>query len=410
MIGDKVRCYIRKNCTYKLSFEQVNRINAFGYNIQYIDNNIKYLYNGELLNLLSISNKLDISIYDLYDALLKTKNDFYPEGIIDKAVRITLELKNKRKRKKFLSKIDGVDNLVKYSNLNDEQIRKLLNSNISKEHNNNYQFQYQGQNLKNFCLENHINYSVIIYAVETAARLGLDLNFAIEDALKNYSYCGQKKPIQWTYERYGVLYKHEMINLGIDYMKIINKLKKYDLSYYDAICKLSICSNNDGIKNKIEMLNNLNQQSIVRDFISSNFDDLNLNQEEVNALCKALEIYYESKIVERNHFIYSKLSDNISIEEKVNIVYNYDLSRLDLFKAYYQMLRFDDKVLYGNEEAAYKRKIDLFDLTIAWENISECDRKLIIEKYNMTVSEIEDIIKINNEIDNIMAYSFKYLK
>ncbi len=196
------------------------------------------LYKGQMMTISGIANLEDIKkdtlrkYYELYDN-------------IEKAVFITKESQLKRKQAILRGKQANYSELSKCFGISVLKLNQLLSSGttpeeVEKEVNirgKNTILFINEESLYKYCLDNSYNYWVIYYMITTYGK-------TVEESIDAYVNNGQQVPTKWIYEKFHILFKHLMLNFGIDSNRIIKVIKEEHCSIEDAITRIIFISNN----------------------------------------------------------------------------------------------------------------------------------------------------------------------
>lgn len=197
-------------------------------------------YHGEIMSISGIAIKEGIK-----GTTLKEYYELY--GNIDKAVFITKEAQNKRKQALLRGKKASYEDLSKYFGISTiklekllekgytpEQIEKKIKKGVKKEE----QLKINEDSLYRYCLDNSYNYWVINNLIKTYGKTP-------EEAIKFYLENGQQVPTKWIYEKYNILFKHLMLNFGIDSNRVIKIMKENNFGIEQALEELVFITEND---------------------------------------------------------------------------------------------------------------------------------------------------------------------
>ena len=127
--------------------------------------------------------------------------------------------------------------------------------------------------LLEYCIKNKLNYNCIYYAITEYGK-------TIDEAIAYYRTNGQRLPITWIHERYGVLLKHLMLNESIDYKKVLFIMRDRQMSLKEAIEHLIV--REDAKENNLD--------TIWQHEIYSFLTDSSVNDEEREEIIKTFHI------------------------------------------------------------------------------------------------------------------------
>ena len=208
-------------------------------------------YNGEKLSLKAIAEKTGLP-HTTLDVRYKETGNIY------KAVFICQSVIAARKRKQQIVKSQKYGNVSYYDlsvilGIEYAQLKHLLakgytpaqieNMNLNKTGSINVTSRAaivlpNGQSLKDYCINNGLNYACIYRAMTT-------YNKSLTDAENNYKTHGQSTPTTWIYEKYGVLLKHLLLRDKIDIDRVIQYMRSDIISLEDAVKKYIINKNSE---------------------------------------------------------------------------------------------------------------------------------------------------------------------
>lgn len=91
-------------------------------------------------------------------------------------------------------------------------------------------YQKDEQSLFSYCLENSLNYDVILNLIHT-------YSMPVDDAIIHYRKYGQEIPTNWIYEKYDVLFRHLMLSYQIRSDRVIKIMKEENCNVFYALEK-----------------------------------------------------------------------------------------------------------------------------------------------------------------------------
>ena len=186
--------------------------------------------------------------YGLKKAFERT-NNIYKAVLICK----NRQIKRERDKKKVITKAYGKISLydlslilgIKYNELNNLMnegytIDEITEMNLKNTRENESLKQKtvlsNGQSLREYCIENKLNYSCIYRAINTYGK-------SLEEAEKYYKENGQGIPKTWIFEKYGTLLRHLMLRDKIDIDRVVGYMRKDILSMEEAVEKYIVRRN-----------------------------------------------------------------------------------------------------------------------------------------------------------------------
>ena len=278
----------------------------------------------------------------------------------------------------------------------------------------------ENTNLREFCIANGLNYTVIQKAIKLKSK-GLcdeDLQSLINRTICEYKIQGQQKPSTWIYSKYGneTLVRHLLLSMNLDPEAILTDMTKNCLTLAEAI-------ENDCIKREtspqtryleplyhdlISFYNKVNHSeeytqetapTAIIDYVQQLINDYQLNEEEFNILKNAF-IHYTSSI--ETYKLYD-IGFEKEPEKRVEKILKYQLDDDEIEEAFFLPLRFDQKVLIGRDNELYKRRVILKNLTVSWSTLTPEEQQTKICQYDLTGEELGYIVKTRHEIDETKA-------
>ena len=196
-------------------------------------------YKGQIMSITAIA-KLE----GIKHERLKELYDLY--GNIEKAVMITKQGQLKRKEALLKNKKTTLEDAARELDVSVIGLNKMIESgksldDIKKKKKGitaDQVMKYDEDSLYRYCLDNSYNYWVIHHLIKTYGKTP-------EEAVKEYVENGQHFPINWIYEKYGLLFHHLALSLGLDSNRIIKIMKENNYSIEEAITRYVFISNNE---------------------------------------------------------------------------------------------------------------------------------------------------------------------
>ena len=90
-----------------------------------------------------------------------------------------------------------------------------------------------GQTLFEYCVDNGLNYSFVYRAINTYGK-------TLDEAVQEYQNNGSNMPNRWIFEKYGLLLRHLMTENSIDIQRVVDYMRKEQISMSEAIEKYII--------------------------------------------------------------------------------------------------------------------------------------------------------------------------
>lgn len=387
---------------YKKSESIEKAIEMFNQNKQEVEES-KIEYKGDYKFLKAIAREEAVAETTLTRYFQKYNN-------IDKAVFMAKIQREKSKRVKIkggnvnlydLSIILG----VKYSELINCLKNGMSIEEIKKQKPNNskrmklkqeYTILSSGQTLLEYCLENGVNYAFIYRAINTYGK-------TIEEAVQEYRKNGSNMPRNWVFEKYGVLLRHLMTSSNIDIQRVVDYMRKEQISMSEAIEKYVIRRNSkdnkldsDWMQEVYGILTDENMSDEYEEFKNTFYIDekeeecIIKSQREIQALERKLLLFEIAEVIEENTFSIEELPELLQIYEvqadEVETIF------LDLYS------KFEKGIILGEEQSQLKRREVLNEITRKWYYLGQEERERILKDNEVTDEEKQMIVNTSNEI------------
>lgn len=387
---------------YKKSESIEKAIEMFNKNKQEVEDS-KIEYKGDHKFLKAIAREEAVAETTLTRYFQKYNN-------IDKAVFMAKIQREKSKRVKIkggnvnlydLSIILG----VKYSELINCLKNGMSIEEIKKQKPNNskrmklkqeYTILSSGQTLLEYCVENGVNYAFIYRAINTYGK-------TIEEAVQEYRKNGSNMPRNWVFEKYGVLLRHLMTSSNIDIQRVVDYMRKEQISMSEAIEKYVIRRNSkdnkldsDWMQEVYGILTDENMSDEYEEFKNTFYIDeteeecIIKSQREIQTLERKLLLFEIAEVIEENTFSIEELPELLQIYEvqadEVETIF------LDLYS------KFEKGIILGEEQAQLKRREVLNEITRKWYYLGQEERERILKDNEVTDEEKQMIVNTSNEI------------
>ena len=331
-------------------------------------------------------------------------------GYIDKAVFMAKVQRNKSKQVKIK---DGDVNLydlsiilgIKYSELMNSinsgmSIEEIKKQNKGQKRNKEKQEITKlpdGQTLLEYCVKNGLNYSYIYRAINT---YGKSINEATMEYLQN----GSNLPNKWVFEKYGLLLRHLMTKNNIDIQRVVDYMRKEQLSMSEAIEKYIIRKNAkidkldlDWMQEVYAVLSDENMEDEYEEFKKAFYIDkkeercVRRSSEEIENIERKLLLYEIVEAIEEKTFAEEEIPELLQVynikDNEIETMY------LELYK------KFNNGIALGDNQSEIQRREEINNITRKWYNLTEEDRKRIITQNLVTNGELEDIINLSRKIN-----------
>ena len=356
-------------------------------------------YNGQILTITAIAKMEGTTVKTLTKKFEKTK-DINKAVMLCKLIRSRLERRNEIVKTKEFGNLTYYDISliigIKYSELEKlleqgNSIDDIIASKESNSRNDTIRKSIKlenGQSLKEYCIENKINYSCIYRAMKIYGK-------TLEEAVSTYNAQGQSTPKSWIFEKYGLLLRHLMLKESVDIDKIVSYMRKNYFPLEEAVKKYIIRTN--AKKEKIdedwmeELYDILSDDSISKEDYDGYVQTFYVDEQEKDCINKSKEQYTNIKrkllLFELSEVLQEEL---FTQEEEKRLFEEYNITEDEvdiIFKDLYK--RFTDPgVLMGKDQKE----------VITPEYEQNRDKK--INKYKQMVREIKE----DNNIMFVMRF------
>ncbi len=363
----------------------------------------KIEYKGEHKFLKAIAREEDIAETTL-------TRYFQKYGNIDKAVFMA---KIQRQKSRQVKIKDGDVNLYDLSIILGIKYSKLINSLNSgmsieeiKEQNQNsdkrrklkqeYTILSNGQTLLEYCVENGLNYAFIYRSINTYGK-------TIEEAVQQYKENGSNMPCNWIFEKYGLLLRHLMTSNSIDIQRVVDYMRKEQISMSEAIEKYIIMKNSkdgkldaDWMQEVYGVLTDGNMSDEYEEFKKTFYIDeteeecIIKSQREIQTLERKLLLFEIAEAIRENVFSAEEVPELLQIYEvqpdEIETIF------LDLYS------KFQNGKMLGEEQPQMKRRNLLNEITRKWYYLGQKERENILTDNEVTDEEKKIIIDLSNKI------------
>lgn len=363
----------------------------------------KIEYKGEHKFLKAIAREEDVAETTL-------TRYFQKYGNIDKAVFMAKIQREKSRQVKIkggnvnlydLSIILGIKYSELINSLNAgmsiEEI-KAQNQNSSKRMKlkQEYTILSNGQTLLEYCVENGLNYAFIYRSINTYGK-------TLQEAVQEYKESGSNMPTKWIFEKYGLLLRHLMTSSGIDIQRVVDYMRKEQISMSEAIEKYIIRRNSkdgkldaDWMQEVYGVLTDGNMSDEYEEFKKTFYIDeteeecINKSQREIQALERKLLLFEIAEAIEKNVFSAEEVPELLQIYEvqpdEIETIF------LDLYS------KFDKGIMLGEEQSQMKRRKLLNGITRKWYYLGQEERESILADNGVTDEEKQMIVDISSKI------------
>lgn len=363
----------------------------------------KIEYKGEYKFLKAIAREEDVAETTL-------TRYFQKYGNIDKAVFMAKIQREKSRQVKIKGVNVNIYDLsiilgIKYSELINclnsgmsiEEI-KAQNQNSSKRMKlkQEYIILSNGQTLLEYCVENGLNYAFIYRSINTYGK-------TIEEAVQEYRKNGSNMPSNWIFEKYGLLLRHLMTSNSIDIQRVVDYMRKEQISMSEAIEKYIIRRNSknekldaDWVQEVYGVLTDGKMSDEYEEFKKTFYIDekeekcITKSQREIQALERKLLLFEIAEAIRENVFSAEEVPELLQIYEvqtdEIETIF------LDLYS------KFEKGIMLGEEQAKMKRRNLLNGITRKWYYLGQEERESKLADNGVTDEERQMIIDISSKI------------
>ena len=340
-------------------------------------------------------------------------------GDIDKAIKICKASSKYKKSVRKASKgtAPSLTTVAQEFDIDMQALTALLNKPQLRVRQPNITLMYdENTNLRQYCIDNGLNYTVIQKAVKLGMK-GLceeDLQSLINRCIVEYKTNGQQRPSTWIYSKYGneVLVSHLLTYLKLDSEAILYDMTKNCISLdqamenncfaraskqqfdylefiYRDVVKAYKQAEKSGIIDKDELYE---AASLM---LEQRKQEFSLTDEEVSFIDGCFE-HYTTAVEQYRLFDVGFEKDE---DKKVQKIIAYHLDEDEIEEAFFMPLKFDQKALIGRDSELYKRRVLLKNIIVSWSYISEEEQQEKVTRYNLTQEEIKYVVETRHKID-----------
>lgn len=273
----------------------------------------------------------------------------------------------------------------------------------------------ENTNLRQYCLDNGLNYTVIQKAIKLRMK-GLsdeDLQSLINRCVCEYKTHGQQRPSTWIYSKYGneALVTHLLTYLKLDAEAVLYDMSTNCIDIYQAMENNSFQRISKQQYDYLEFIyrnavkfykascNAKHDRDTTYELTESHLEDLvreySLTEEEAKVIRDSLDRY--TNAVEGYHLF--NVGFEKDPEKRVEKIIQYSLDEDEVEEAFFMPLKFDQKALIGRDSEVYKRRVILKNITVSWSYLSEEERRQKTEQYQLTPEELDYVTTTRKEID-----------
>ena len=392
--------------TFVKYYEQAKTVEGavelYNASLQAIENE-KVLYKGELKSVKAIARDEDVAETTLTRYLKRYSST-------EKAVFMA-KIQRQKTQKIKVRKIDinfyyfYFILVIKYTELINmmnrgmsvEQI-KIQNQNHTKRTKlkQEYTKLANGQTLLEYCVENGLNYSFVYRAINTYGK-------TLEDAEQEYQTNGSNMPNKWIFEKYGLLLRHLMTENSIDIQRIVDYMRKEQISMSEAIEKYIIRRNSkqdkldaDWMQEVYAVLTDENMSDEYDDFKKAFYIDdkeeecVIQSYDEVQRLERKLLLFEIAEAIRENTFSEAEMQELLQIyevkPEEIETIF------LDLYGKY------ENGIMLGENQLQTKRKSTINEIARKWYYLIGEERDKTLIDNGISNEEITIITELSSDV------------
>lgn len=271
--------------------------------------------------------------------------------------------------------------------------KKEINLNVVKRSNNNLGrrttiISFENTTLRQYCIQHNLNYEVIKYLIDNYGKTP-------EDAIKHYKNNGQEIPKSWIYEKYGILLKHLLLEENIDYKNIIRRMQKDNLTIGRALEEYVLNKTVNTSKAEKEFISELyyfiNYTEIAKDEIREYVEGFYITEEELTYI---ENIKNKMAQLKRKMLLYeiAEASSSFSTKEMVDLLDIYDITEEEIELIFLRLYsKFSYGILLTSEQEEMKKREEINEYIIRWNNLSQEEKDAIKLKYPKLYKTIEEL-------------------
>ena len=247
-----------------------------------------------------------------------------------------------------------------------------------------------GQTLFEYCVDNGLNYSFVYRAINTYGK-------TLDEAVQEYQTNGSNMPNRWIFEKYGLLLRHLMTENSIDIQRVVDYMRKEQISMSEAIEKYIIRRNSkqenldaDWMQEVYAVLTDENMADEYDEFKKAFYIDdkeeecIIQSYDEVHRLDRKILLFEIAEAIRDNTFSQEEMPELLQIygikPEEIETIF------LDLYG------KFENGIMLGENQPQMKRKSRINEIVRKWYYLTG-------EERNKTLKDNE----ISNEEENIIT-------
>lgn len=253
-----------------------------------------------------------------------------------------------------------------------------------------------GQTLLEYCVDNGLNYSFIYRAINTYGK-------TLEEAVEEYKNNGSNMPNKWIFEKYGLLLRHLMTENSIDIQKVVDYMRKEQISMSEAIEKYIIRRNSrqdnldaDWMQEVYAVLTDENMSNECDDFKKAFYID----EKEEECVIKS---YGEFKNLDRKLLLFEiaeAISENAFSQEEIQeLLQIYEVKPEEIETIFLDLYRkFENGIMLGENQPQMKRKGIINEIARKWYYLTGEERDRVLKDNSISDEEQNIITELSSNI------------
>lgn len=253
-----------------------------------------------------------------------------------------------------------------------------------------------GQTLFEYCIDNGLNYSYVYRAINNYGK-------TLEEAVQEYKNQGSNVPQKWIFEKYGILLRHLMISNNVDIQKVINYMRKDQISMNEAIEKYIIRKNarNEKLDEEwmCEIYGVLTDENMVDEYDEFK-KEFYIDEKEEKCISKS---NVEIRLIERKFLLY-EIAEAIKNktflpEEMLQLLQIYEIQSDEIETIFLDLYsEFNNRIKLGENQPEAKRNKQLNNIIRNWYYLNQEEREKVLLDNDVTEEEKRVIVDLSSKI------------
>lgn len=363
----------------------------------------KVLYNGELKSVKAIARDEDVAETTLTRYLQRYQT-------IEKAVFMAKIQRQKTKTVKVKNRDMNLYDLSIILGIKYTELMNMLNKGMSieqvKEQNKTHSKKVKikqeyinlsnGQTLLEYCVDNGLNYAFIYRAINTYGK-------TLEEAVTEYKTTGSKLPSHWIFEKYGLLLRHLMTKNNIDIQRVVDYMRKEQISMNEAMEKYIIRRNSKKEGLDADWMQEV-YAVLIDDNMTDEYDDFKkafyIDEKEEECV---IESYDEVQNLERILLLF-EIAEAIresafSQEEMPELLQIYEVKPKEIETIFLDLYgKYEGKIALGENEPQVKRRSVINEITRKWYYLTAEERDRVLADNEISTEEERTMTELSSNI------------